>query len=211
MRIVDQSYEIVFFEPETDLQRICMGARLCYKSKDLTDISQMAKFVKSLRDRDPDNPHHSPLEHSSMSVIFTTNRGISHELVRHRLASFSQESTRYCNYQKDRFSNEVTFIRDSAVDKNDEFAYQTWLNGLALTEAEYFDRLKNGYSPEQARGCLTNDVKTEIMVTANYREWRHIFKLRCDKHAHYQMRELMIPLFEYVRDELPCVFDDITF
>ena len=207
MRIIDASYEIDHFEPEEDIRRIAKAARICYKFPELKSFEEQKALVRRLRDRDPKHPHHSPLEHSSLSVDFIINRGISHELVRHRHTAYSQESTRYCNYAKNRFNNEIIFIKDSA--SFESAVNDIWMDGLARAEEEYFKRLSAGQKPEEARGCLPNDLKTELYVTTNFREWRNIFNLRCDSHAHYQMREIMIPLFKELCDELPCVFDDI--
>ena len=208
MKIIDQSYRITRWDPEIDLKEICEAARLCYKSKPLTTYEDRKKFVAKRLNLNSDNPHLSPLEHSILSVIFITNRGVTHELVRHRLTSINQESTRYCNYSKDRFGNEVTFIRDNSI-SDDEMS--NWLLDCKTCEKRYFNRLVT-MPPDRARGVLNNDVKSEIKITANYREWRHIFKLRCDnKHAHYQMVELMTPLLNEVKEELPCIFGDISY
>lgn len=205
MKIVDQGYEINRWDPSTDMREICQGARLCYKSNPLDDYEQMDKFIRSLIRRG----HHTPLEHSILSVTFTTNRAITHELVRHRVASINQESTRYCNYGNDRFEHNVYFIRDTSIP---EEYLNDWYEDCLLCEKRYFERLEKGYTPNEARGVLNNDVKAEIKITANYREWRHIFKLRCDSvHAHRQMVELMTPLLEEVTKVLPCVFDDIKY
>ena len=208
MILVDQSYEITRWNPDKDLEEICDAARLCYKSGKLNNRKEQELFIRNRLKLDSDNPHLSPLEHSILSVKFVTNRGITHELVRHRLASFNQESTRYCNYSKDRFGNEVTFIRDSSISDED---MGNWLLDCKTCEKRYFNRLLT-MPPDQARGVLNNDVKSEIKITANYREWRHIFKLRCDnKHAHYQMVELMTPLLNELKEELPCIFGDINY
>lgn len=208
MKLVKQSYKITRWDPEKDLEEICRGARICYKSKELETRPEMEKFIESLVKRDPDNPHYSPLEHSILSVEFVTNRGITHELVRHRLISPNQESTRYCNYSKGKFDSHVRFILDTSVSAKD---MSDWIADCADCEERYFARLAKGMRPDQARGVLNNDVKSEIKITANYREWRHIFNLRCDEvHAHYQMVELMAPLLKEVSDELPCIFGDIA-
>ena len=209
MILVDQSYRITRWDPDIDLKEICEGARLCYKSPELNTREEREKFIAKSLKLNSDNPHLSPLEHSILSVVFTTNRGITHELVRHRLASPNQESTRYCNYSKGKFDYNVRFIRDTSVPEED---MNNWLDDCRLCEYRYFNRLKKGYSTDKARGVLNNDVKSEIKITANYREWRHIFKLRCDnKHAHYQMVELMTPLLNELKDELPCIFGDINY
>jgi thymidylate synthase (FAD) len=209
MQIIDQYFMIEHFDPETAIKLISDNARRCYKSPKLETYAEQCEFVDKLIHKDPDNPHLSPLEHSTLSVTFVTNLGASHELVRHRLASINQESTRYCNYSKDRFSNEITFIRDPKFTTNDE-DYQALLDDCAECEKRYFNRLARGHKPEEARGVLNNDIKTELCITTNYREWRHILKLRTSPGAHYQVRDLMIPLRGYLAEALPCVFGDLT-
>lgn len=205
MILVDHGYTITRWDPEIDLREMCDAAETCYQSPAHKSKKDQEKFIRSIRDRG----HRTPLEHSILSVKFVTNRGVTHELVRHRLASPNQESTRYCCYDKDKFDNNVRFIRDTSVPEED---MDEWLRGCKLCEEEYFNRLKIFKTPDRARGALNNDVKSTIKITTNYREWRHIFQLRCDDaHAHYQMVELMSPLLNDVRKELPCVFDDISY
>lgn len=204
MKTIDASYQIETFNPVQDVHDICLGYCICYNTPMPKDFIEQCKLIRRHRN------HGSPLEHSRLTVLFTINRGVSHELVRHRHTSYSQESTRYCNYSKDRFGNELTFINDIAIAK-DSSAYKKWLDCRTLDENEYFDRLNFGQTPEQARGCLPIDISTKLLVTTNLREWRDIFSLRCDSHAHYQMREVMQPLFKEVCAILPCVFDDIVF
>jgi thymidylate synthase (FAD) len=148
------------------------------------------------------------LEHSSLSVKFVVDRGVSHEIVRHRLFSFAQESTRYCNYSKGKFGGELTFIEPCFWDTKG-FNMVTWLAVCSSVEIAYFSLLKEGVAPQEARTVLTNSVKTELIVTGNYREWRHFFKLRTDKAAHPQMREVAIPLLKELQRQIPIVFDDI--
>ena len=122
----------------------------------------------------------------------------------------NQESSRYCCYVREKFGSEVIFIRDSAIPYNGD-DYRDWIEECWGVEKNYFRRLDWGYGTDTARNALTNDVKTELIITANYREWRHILKLRCSKEAHYQMREAMIPVLKFLKKELPCVFDDIPY
>lgn len=204
MKIINQSYDIVRFFPKEDVAAICEGYCICYGHPFPETFEDQCDFIKKHR------IHESPLEHSSMTVRFITNRGISHEIVRHRHTGYSQESTRYCNYSKGRFGTELTFINDTHIVK-DASAYEAWLKYRQDNEDEYFNMLKRGLRAEEARGCLPNDLKTKLLVTTNFREWRSIFKLRCDSHAHYQMQELMKPLFDEVNTALPCIFDDIKF
>jgi len=202
MKLIDASYEIVTFQPEIDVHDICLGYCTCYEQPLPKTFEEQCAFIKRHR------IHESPLEHSRLSVMFVINRGVSHELVRHRHTAYSQQSTRYCNYSKERFGNELTFIKDYSIVKNAD-QYSKWLNYRQNNEDEYFARLNSGNRPEQARGGLPNDLATKLFVTTNFREWRSIFKLRCDGAAHYQIQEVMRPLFEEVNGVLPCIFDDI--
>lgn len=152
--------------------------------------------------------HESVLEHVSISVRFIVDRGVSHELVRHRLASLSQESTRYCNYSKDGFGREITVIEPTALNLNGS-AYIAWLGGCKCSENAYFIMLDSGATPQEARSVLPNSLKTEVVISADLREWRHILRLRTDKAAHPQMREVMVPLLNELKKEVPALFDDI--
>lgn len=132
------------------------------------------------------------------------------ELVRHRIASFAQESTRYCNYSKEKFEGSITVVEPFYIDKEqNRLFYRKWVESCELAEKTYFLMLMNGYRPEQARCVLPLCLKTEIVVTANFREWRNIFKLRTPVAAHPQMRELMCPLLKELQSKIPVVFDDI--
>ena len=215
MKIIKPSYEIL--TPISDggikeLQHIEKIGRVCYKSEDrITDDGESAKkFVKMLIS----NGHEAMIEHSSLSVKFVVDRGVSHELVRHRIASFAQESTRYCNYSKDKFGNEITVILPCFFDTgmgilSNSLVYQEWKLACECAEERYFNLLKMGATPQQARTVLPNSLKTEITVTANYREWRNFFKLRTAEAAHPQMREITIPLLKELKTLIPIIFDDI--
>lgn len=148
------------------------------------------------------------IEHSSLSVKFIVDRGVSHELVRHRIASFAQESTRYCNYSKDKFGKEITVIEPCFFSPLSD-SYTFWKHATESAEAHYFSLLDSGATPQEARSVLPNSTKTEITITANYREWRNLFKLRTAKAAHPQMREVVIPLLKELKEKLPIIFDDI--
>ena len=224
MKIINPSYQI---EPDLDgmamLRHIEKCGRICYKSEEkITDISAI-DFVKN---KIMKSGHHSVIEHRSFSVTFICNRGITHEQVRHRLVSYSQESTRYCNYSKDKFGNSVTFIKPIQVhdgllgewdqpcdyeDNNLGLSHTDilWADSMFGCEFAYFELLEHGWKPQQARGVLPIDLKTEIAVTANLREWRHIFTLRTALPAHPQMRELMTPLLNECKELIPIIFDDI--
>lgn len=208
MRVIEPSYEILTpiseggIEELKQLERI---ARVCYKSEDhITEDGESAKkLIRSLIN----SGHHAMLEHGVISVWFCCDRGISHELVRHRVASFAQESTRYCNYANDKFGNELTFIKPYFFE--DSVRYSLWEQQMKDAEETYLDLIATGAKPEEARSVLPNSLKTEIVVTANYREWRHIFELRCAPNAHPQMRELMLPLMDEFSARIPVLFDDV--
>ena len=189
-----------------ELQFIEQAARTCYRSEDrITDDGESAKaLIKQLIK----SGHEAMLEHSSLSVKFVVDRGVSHEIVRHRLFSFAQESTRYCNYSKGKFGSELTFIEPCFWDIKD-YNMITWLAACTYAQSVYFTLLEEGATPQEARTVLPNSVKTELIVTGNYREWRHFLKLRTDKAAHPQMREVAIPLLKELRRRIPIVFDDI--
>ena len=198
------------------LKQIEKVGRTCYKSEGNITEDSAIKFVTGLISRG----HEAMIEHNSISVRFICDRGVSHEIVRHRLASFGQESTRYCNYSSDKFGNEI-----NVIDIKDGIELDTKMNKLnpaiiksiifewevAMEDAEkhYLELIKLGATPQMARGILPTSLKTEIVVTMNLREWRHFFKLRTEIVAHPQMREITIPLLQEFKKLIPIVFDDI--
>lgn len=210
MKIVEPKYEILTDISEggiKELQQIERVARVCYKSEDkITPDGESAKKLVGFLVK---QGHEAMLEHSKLSVLFTCDRGVANELVRHRIASFAQESTRYCNYSKEKFGGELSFIRPYYIDDLSEEACDAISDSCLWAEKLYLQLIKDGLRPEQARCVLPLCLKTEIVVTANYREWRNIFKLRTPVAAHPQMRELMCPLLLEVQKKIPVVFDDI--
>ena len=205
MKIIDARYEILDkIDGMEVLKKIERVARTCYKSEDYIKEGSAERLVKSLIDRG----HEAMLEHYSFSVKFVCDRGVSHEIVRHRVASFAQESTRYCNYSKDKFGNELTFIKPCFWGEYSH-EYISWCEAMRDAEIKYFELLKLEVTPEQARSVLPNSIKTEIVMTSNLREWRHFLKLRTAQAAHPQMRELTIPLLKELKKKIPVMFDDI--
>lgn len=201
-----------------ELKHIEKIGRVCYKSegKITKDGESAKKFVKMLIDRG----HEAMIEHSSLSVRFTVDRGVSHELVRHRIASFAQESTRYVNYSLDKFGNEINVINirdgidlDNKMKNMDssiiDSILREWFSAMKDAEKHYMKMIELGATPQIARSVLPNSTKTEITITANYREWRAFFKLRVPATAHPQMREVTIPLLKELKNRLPIIFDDI--
>ena len=208
MNILNAGFEILTPISEggiDELKHIEKIGRVCYKSEgNITEDGESAKkFVKMLINRD----HTAMIEHSSLSIKFIVDRGVSHELVRHRIASFAQESTRYVNYSLDKFGNEINVIdiRDGInldnkmknMDANTiELIINEWLLAMEDAEKHYMKMIELGATPQIARSVLPNSTKTEITVTANYREWRNFFKLRVPSTAHPSMREVTIPLLK---------------
>lgn len=189
------------------LKKIERIGRVCYKSEGRIGEGTAEKLVANLIKRG----HEAMLEHYSVSVRFVVDRGISHEIVRHRLASFAQESTRYCNYAKDDFGNEVTFIPPNYLEVGTK-PYRIWANSMQVAEDSYFALLSEGLPPEQARAVLPVSLKTEIVMTANLREWRHFFKLRAvgvTGKPHPQMLEVAASLLDLMQKTIPIVFDDL--
>ena len=209
MKIIDPSYKILnITNPAEIYKNIETAARTCYKSESKVAEGSAAKMIKTLIK----NGHEAMLEHGSMTVRFIVDRGVSHEIVRHRLCSFAQESTRYCRYDGDRFGNEITVI-DIAPFCNTRAAYEAWRQACLSSEAQYMKMLEQGTPPEIARSVLPNSLKTEIVVTSNMREWRHILNLRAADatgKAHPQMKQVMVPLLKELDDLMPELFDDIV-
>lgn len=196
------------FDGQKILQKIEAAARTCYKSEGKIQEGSAEKLVTGLIK----SGHEAMLEHTSVTVKFVVDRGISHELVRHRLASFAQESTRYCNYSKDDFGSDITFIIPEYLEYKSE-DWNIWKNTMELCEDAYFKMLDFGLSPQQARAVLPNSLKTEVVMTANLREWRHFFKLRAlgtTGKPHPQMLEVTVPLLEDFKQMIPVVFDDLV-
>ena len=186
------------------LQRLERIGRVCYKSEGRIAPGTAEKFIANILKRG----HESVIEHEKATLRMVCDRGVTHELVRHRLASYSQESTRYCNYSQDKFGSELTFIRPLFWEEDSE-AYGIWREAMQRIEADYMRLLEGGASPQEARSILPNSLKTEIVVTMDLREWRHFFRLRTAPQAHPQMREVALMALELLHSKLPVVFDDI--
>jgi len=205
MKVIKPSYEIqtpiIKEEVYKHLERV---GRTCYKSEDKITVDSAERFLRGIVSRG----HESVIEHYSFSVKFICDRGVSHEIVRHRIFSFAQESTRYCNYSKDKFDGEITVIRPCFWPM-DTKEYQEWLDACLYAERKYMNLLEGGAKPEEARSVLPHSLKTELVVTGNVREWRHFFRLRTSIAAHPQIREIAIPLLEELKQLLPVLFEDI--
>jgi thymidylate synthase (FAD) len=212
MILVKPSFEILALMGQS-LSIIEEAGRTCYKSEDRITTGSSKKFVESILKRG----HESVIEHSAATVKIICDRGVTHELVRHRLAAYSQESTRYCNYK-----GGITFVIPPWVNipagiysKEEDnrigrvLSDIIWYKLVLYSEWDYIRLLELGWTPQQARSVIPISTKSEIVVTANFREWRHILKLRCSKAAHPQMREIMIPLLKKFQQLVPIIFDNL--
>lgn len=209
MIIVKPSYQILSkIDPINQLQLIEKIGRVCYKSED--KIDKTGESAKKLIGNLLKWHHEAVIEHSFLSVKFICDRGVTHELVRHRIASFAQESTRYCNYANDKFGKQISVIEPYFY-KTDPKRYELWKKAMEEAEKAYFALLEAGSTPQEARSVLPNSLKTEITITTNFREWRNILKLRCAPDAHPQARELLIPLLKELQSNIPLIFDDIQY
>lgn len=203
MRVIESYAHIEGqFDGMALLRQIEAAGRTCYKSEDKITEDSCISFVRGIVKRG----HEAVIEHGSITVRFVCDRGVTHEIVRHRIASYCQESTRYCNYGNEKFGGQVTFVkpvfRDEAVEK-------LWLEGIEDAERHYLDMLAAGATPQEARSVLPNSVKTEIVMTANPREWRHFFKMRCSPAAHPDIRAVALPLLKEFHANIPVIYDDL--
>ena len=217
MRTISPSFEIITpIDGEFILKTLEEIGRTCYKSEDKITEKSCENFVRNIIK----NGHEAVIEHYNISVRLVNDRGVSHEEVRHRIASYAQESTRYCNYSKSKFGNEITYIDikkgmelDPKVSKlnSEMFAaiYDEWVQACIDAENHYNKMIELGATPQIARSVLNNSTKTEICITMNLREWRHFFRLRTAPAAHPQMREIAVQLLQAFKMMIPIVFDDI--
>ncbi len=201
MRTVSQAVELLgVYNPENPLRLIELAGRTCYKSEGNMTEDSATDFVERVCLQ---KHHESVMEHSAATFRVICDRGVSHEFVRHRLASYSQESTRYCNYSKDRFGGEITVVEPPTLTSMGRAA---WATAMQASETAYFELLKQGYPPQIARSVLPNSLKTELIVTMNFRSWRHFLYLRTAKAAHPQMREVAVKIGHMLFAAVPVLF-----
>lgn len=212
VKVIKSSYEIEKIDGRQMLMRLARNGAVCYKHED--HIETLEDAMNFIRRRIQDG-HESVIEHEKITVKVICDRGVTHEIVRHRLGSYSQESTRYCNYGDDRFGKEITVIdikkHLGGTEEGAMAYYQLWEKHMEECERVYNEMVNVlGIKPQFARSILPNSLKTEIVVTYNLREWRHFFKLRAvNKRAHPQLREITIPMLEDFKRLISVVFDDL--
>lgn len=201
MKIISPDFAFVdSINGNTILKKLEAAGRTCYKSENKMTEDSAANFVRNLIKRG----HESVLEHVSITVRIITDRGISHEIVRHRLASYSQESTRYCNYK----DKEIEFVLPYDIDPETKI-FDYWKLSCQASETDYKVLIAEGVAPQTARSVLPNCLKTELVMTCNLREWRHFFKMRCAPGAHPDMKYLATIMLQDFQEKIPVVFDDI--
>jgi thymidylate synthase (FAD) len=205
MRIIKPSFEIMTpIDGQNILERLEQYGRVCYKSEGKIAEGSAEKFLAGIVKRG----HEAVLEHCSFTVKFIVDRGVSHEIVRHRVASYCQESTRYCNYSRDSFGSEITVIEPLFLAEGTP-GWTLWKHSCEVAEKYYFELLNWGCTPQEARAVLPTSLKTEVVMTASIREWRHFLRLRTSSAAHPQIREVAVPLLHELQRLMPVLFDDI--
>jgi thymidylate synthase (FAD) len=215
MIVVDETEHVYVVEQDVSLlddidgnsvlKKLELCGRTAYKSEHAITPGSAQRFVKMIVERG----HESVIEHVSVSVKMITDRGVTHEIVRHRIASYTQESTRFCNYASDRFGNKVWMVRPVFLSPHSS-RYQKWLRMVDEAAGHYLELIKEGWKPQEARSVLPNSLKAELCMTANLREWRHFFKLRTAPDAHPQMRDLALKTLQLFKAHIPIIFDDIV-
>mgnify|MGYP001602139841 CR=1 FL=1 len=210
MKIIKPSIEVLDILDQTViLKRLELVGRTCYKSEDKITDTSCVEFVRKIIK----SGHHAIVEHYNIAVKVICDRGVTHEIVRHRISSYAQESTRYCNYGSGKFGNEITVI-DPCFWRISNFQVDSkmilWRQAMENAEKIYLLLIEHGATPQEARSVLPNSLKTEIIMTMNLREWRHFLTLRTSKAAHPQMREIANMILSEFKSKLPVIFEDIS-
>lgn len=206
MKIIEPLVEVENFDGLKIMKNIERACRTCYRSEDKITEDSYKNLIKNCVNRG----HESVLEHEKITVRLTCDIGVYKDLTRHRIASFSIESTRYCNYGKDKWDNQIKFIKPCNIEGDSEL-YSNWVGTMDFIEKEYIAMSKNGATPDQMRMILPHSTAAEVTMTANIREWKHIFELRCSKRVHPSVQQVMIPLLLYFKEQMPEIFEDIPY
>ncbi len=205
MKIVEPWVKVEDFDGKKIMQKIERACRTCYRSEDKITDESYKNLLKNCISRG----HESVLEHEKITVRIYNDIGSYKDLTRHRFASFSVESTRYCSYDKDKYGNEISFINPVYIE--DKETYEIWKNTMQQIENGYIAMKKLGASTDMCRNILPHSVAAEYTMTANIREWKHIFTLRANNHVHPAIRQVMIPLLKYFKEQMPEIFEEIPY
>ena len=206
MKIIKPWIEIERIDGKSIMKNIEKACRTCYRSENLITEESYKNLIKNCLNRG----HESILEHEKITIRMCCDIGVYKDLTRHRFGSFSIESTRYCNYGKDKFDNEIKFIEPCNIDGSSEL-YSNWVGTMDFIEKEYIAMNNNGATPDQMRMILPHSTAAEVVMTANIREWRHILSLRASKMTHPSVQQVMIPLLLYFKRCMPELFEDINY
>lgn len=205
MKLVKPWIEVENFDGKEIMRRIERACRTCYRSEDKITEDSYKNLLKNCISRG----HESVLEHEKITVRIYDDIGSYKDLTRHRFASFSVESTRYCSYDKDKYGNEISFIDPVYIE--DKKIYEVWKKTMQEIEDSYIEMKKLGATTDMCREILPHSTAAEYTMTANIREWKHIFELRANNHVHPAIRQVMIPLLKYFKEQMPDIFAEIPY
>ena len=206
MKIVNPYIEVEKIDGIDIMKKIEKACRTCYRSEGSITEDSYKKLLKNCITRG----HESVLEHEKITVRMYADIGVYKDLTRHRIASFSIESTRYCNYGKDKFDNEIKFIKPCNIEKGTKL-YEKWEKACQDIEKNYLQMAELGATPDQMRMILPHSTASEIVMTANIREWKHVLNLRCSKFVHPSIRQLLIPVLLRFKKDMPEIFGDVPY
>lgn len=206
MKIIEPKIEIEKVDYNQIMKNLERACRTCYRSEDKITAESHKTLLKNCVNRG----HESILEHEKITIRMICDIGVYKDLTRHRHASFSIESTRYCNYGKDKFDNEIKFIEPVNIEKDTDL-YKEWKKSLEEMEKHYLNMTELGATPDQMRMILPHSTAAVVTMTANIREWKHILSLRCTKHAHPAVEQVMIPVLIHFKKNMPEIFENIEY
>lgn len=206
MQIVDPYIQVEKVNGIQIMKNIERACRTCYRSEGKITEESYKTLLKNCITRG----HESVLEHEKVTIRMYCDLGVYKDLTRHKIASFSIESTRYCNYGKDKFDNELKIIKPCNIEEGTDI-YANWKNACEAIEKNYMEMSKKGALPDQLRMILPHSIAAEVTMTANIREWKHILSLRASNHTHPSIRQLMIPLLLYFKQIMPEIFEDVPY
>lgn len=205
MKIIKPLIEVEDYDGIKIMKNIERACRTCYRSEGMITDDSYKRLLTNCLNRG----HESVLEHEKITVRMTCDIGVYKDLTRHRFGSFSIESTRYCNYGKDKFDNEIKFIDPCNMDEKELF--NEWYSACIEIEQRYLKMAELGATPDQMRMILPHSTAAQVTMTCNIREWRHILTLRCSQAAHPAIRQILIPLLLKFKKDMPELFSDIEY
>ncbi len=206
LQIIDPWIAVEDYDSTQIMKNLERACRTCYRSEDKITEDSYKKLLTNCITRG----HESILEHEKVTIRMCCDVGVYKDLTRHRHASFSIESTRYCNYSKGKFGSGVKVIKPCNIDEKSDL-YREWLRAMDWVDIYYTSMSTQGATPDQMRMILPHSTAAEVVMTANIREWKHILNLRCSKHTHPAVRQVLIPLLLKFKEDMPEIFADIPY